>query len=177
MKYLKQLFLVSLCAIFLCGFSMNISAASVKDTAKTQYKSFISKYNVGGYAIADIDQNGIPELCYYNQSSSKHCVMTYNKNTKKMQVLCSMPMGKNCCGFYSTKSHQVALVTANTGGAYWKIYKISGTKATLVKTYRSSRQYPGFTYIYKKNNSKISYAAYNKVITAINKWHTWNWYR
>lgn len=171
MKNAKRYILFSMFAIFILAFSMTASAASTSDIAKKQYRSFLSKNNIGGHAIVDIDANGIPELIYFNNSTWKNVVMTYDKSAKKMKVLCSMASGKGYGCYYSYKNRQVALSTGSTGGSTWKIYKISGTRATLSVTYTCKHGGIGSKWVCTKNGKSISSTTFTNAINAYYKWH------
>ncbi len=144
-------------------------AADHAKQAKKKYDKYIESHDLASSVIVDIDKNGIPELLCFKRSNLKAYAFTYNKKTKKMVKLCSRSSGKGYGSYYSVKKKQVVLCSSNTGGSSWYVYKISGTKAKLVKKCVSTRKGVG-SFTYKINSKRVSQKTWDKTINAIRKY-------
>lgn len=157
----KKIGLMLLVVVFICSVAMPAMAAtSTATAAKKAYKTFLGKRTVSASKVIDIDGNGIPELLMAGNSGGGwyYALCTYNKSTKKVVVLKKVGAGKNypACFMYNTSKKQVYFNQESTGGANEVIVKVSGTKVTTSATFKSTRNYPKFTYTYKVNGKKVS---------------------
>lgn len=121
-------------------------ASSLQSKVNAAYKKRIAK-NASGlsknprYKKVDLDGNGIKELLVHNGCGM--VVYTYSKKKGKAIRLAKMGdegglgKGNNWPLYYSKKKHRVLIGYQNTGGVYWKLVKIKGTKAKTLKRYSS----------------------------------------
>lgn len=160
-----------LCMICLLCLPGTAFAKTKAEKATDAYNHFIGTHSLASAVIVDLDNNKIPELLCFDKGTFKSLVYSYSPSKKKMVRLCSIDSGKGYGSYYNVKKHQVALFSSNTGGTILKVYKIKGTKAIKKATYTSTRKYPTFSYTYKKNKKKLSYATWNKQVSSITrKW-------
>ena len=161
----------TLCMLCMLCSSSTVYAKTNNQKARDAYASFKRSHSLASAVIVDLDNNKIPELLCFNRKNWQSQVYTYSPSKKKMVKLCSVNSGKGYGSYYNIKKHQVALLSCDTGGARYYVYQIKGTKATKKTTYTSSRTYPTFRYIYRKNGKKISYSTWNKEVSSITR--TW----
>ncbi|MDO4339872.1 MAG: hypothetical protein Q4C91_17550 [Eubacteriales bacterium] len=167
----KKTGLILLILVLVFSNTMPAMAASASYTAASKaYKTYMSKRSVNGSKIVDVDKNGIPELlmkCKYN-GYWYYTLCTYNKSTRKVVVLKRVSFGKDypACFQYNTSKKQVYFNQESTGGMIETVFKVNGTKVSKVISFRSMRNYPGFTYTYQVNGKKVSYNTWSKKRTS-----------
>lgn len=157
------LVLSMLCAVPVC-------AAPSAKIVENAYSVYRRKRGVTNYKLVDIDKNGIKEMLFIT-SEYRIGVCSYSKAKKKVVKLASVNMGKYYPYVYYNKGKkQFALSNADTGGARYWVYKVSGAKAKRVKTLKSARQYPSFNYKFYINGKRKSQAAFERAYRKILKW-------
>lgn len=157
--------------MLLCISSFAPVAAASKSAkykaAEKKYLAYINKNRTGygSYEIVDVDSNGIPELLISNKKTWKNELYTYNAKTKKMIKLKSLHMGNRTGGSqliqYSRSKHTVMLLTGDTKSYTYYIYKVKGTKASLVLKASASMDWRTRKTTYKLNGAMVSRTKFN----------------
>ena len=149
-------------------FLILLLSVPVSASSSTAYTKYRRKKGISNYRLVDIDKNGTDEMLYVTKNSN-YGVCTYKGG--KVKKLASVNLGKYYPFiYYNTKKHQFSLTNSDTGGARYWVYQVNGSKAKLVKTLKSERQYPTFDYYFYINGKRTTQKKFQKAYQAIFKW-------
>ena len=86
-----------------------------------------------------------------------------------MKCLASLTIGRSYGAYYKVSKKRVVLTNGSTGDNQYRIYRVSGSKATLIGRYKGVRKSLG-NWSYTINGKAVSNATYLKKVQVIWKY-------